>query len=231
MAAELVTQVQPLPPPETIRTLAEEVIRRPDYSLEPGADLSFIAKYIKSVVEWIGSFFQSLYELSPPLYFGTMILLFLILIVLVAHIVYSFRLALQGHRTILAMSEQEELALETPEAWEQKAAQALAKDDYITAVRCLFRASLLRLETAKKKTVRRGQTNREYLRRFRDTPAFEPLGALVEVIDNKWYAGAGCSPEDYQSGAQAYARIRQIAGSTGETPVPQGGKAVHANGS
>ena len=226
MAAEILTQPAPLPPPEVIRKTAEEILQRPDYSLQPGADLSFIKRFIESIIKAWKHAFDSLYAVSPLLAWTTFILLSLLALGLMLHVLYTIRMALQGRRRVLTIGEIEEEVPEQPAVWEQKAQQAAAQADYIVAVRCLLRAGLLRLETAQKKTVQRGRTNREYLRRFRDTPAFEPLRSLVEVVDHKWYGGGACTPEDYRAGTQAYAQIQQAAGALA---APRN-EAAHAHG-
>ena len=98
-----------------------------------------------------------------------------------------------------------------PETWERRAQEAFMNQEYIAAVRYLFRACLLRLERANKHRIRRGATNREYLRRYRETAAFEPLSRFVEVIDTKWYGGGSCVLEDYQDCAQAHSTICHFA--------------------
>jgi len=211
MAAEIFTQPPPLPSPEVIRQTASEVIQRPDYVFEPGADLSFIVRFIESVVRALMRMFERMYDISPFLAWFVVVFLFLTALGLFVHVIYTLRAALQGHRRSVGIGETGEEGAEEPERWEEKARAAAAAGDYIGAVRCLLRAGLLCLESARKRTVRRGQTNREYLRGFRETPAFEPLRRLVEVVDYKWYAGADCSPQDYEGGAQAYAEIRRAA--------------------
>lgn len=202
-------QLAPLPSPDVIRQKAADVLARRDYVLDPGVDLSWVKRLIESIVKPFLNMFQSLYDVSPALAWGVSIALLLIGVLLMLHIVYVLRGALQGPRRPMDLSHLDE-ALEQPEAWEQRAAQAASAGDHIGAIRALLRAALLRLEAAHRKAVRHGRTNREYLRRFRDTPAFEPLRCLVEMVDLKWYGGAPCSADDYRAGTDAYTQVQQF---------------------
>lgn len=211
MAAETLILPPPLPSPEAIRQTATEVLQRPDYVLQPGADLSFIVRFLQSLISALQRAFDSLYQVSPALAFATFIILSLVGLLLVVHVIYTLRTVLAGPRRIAGATGMGEETVELPAAWEQTARQSATQGDYLGAIRCLLRASLLHLEAARKKPLQRGQTNREYLRRFRSTPAFEPLRCLVEVVDLKWYGGAPCSKDDYDAGAQAYAQLQEAA--------------------
>jgi hypothetical protein len=87
----------------------------------------------------------------------------------------------------------------------------MARGDYIAAVRLLFRACLLRLESAEKRAARAGVTNREHLRQHQDSPVFEPLRVFVDIIDTKWYGRGDCGRDDYEACIAAHARIHQFA--------------------
>jgi hypothetical protein len=99
----------------------------------------------------------------------------------------------------------EPLATKTtnPRTLEMEAAEAAQRQDYIRAVRLLFRASLVRIEQAAQRKSRPGITNREYLRRYRDTAAYDALKLLVDTIDDKWYGYATCDQGDYLKCLQA----------------------------
>jgi hypothetical protein len=100
----------------------------------------------------------------------------------------------------------------TPETWEADAERLAADGEFTAAGRCLLRASLLRLAATRRRPPRPGATNREYLRRFRQTPAVEPLEALVEVVDWHWFSGRPCGADDYGRCAAAHRAIAQWAG-------------------
>ena len=96
-------------------------------------------------------------------------------------------------------------------ALERQAAEAVSRGDYITAVRLLFAACLLWLELAEKRTVRAGTTNREHLRRHRDSPVFESLRLFVEIIETRWYGRGSCGLEEVEACRIAHAQIRDFA--------------------
>jgi hypothetical protein len=78
-------------------------------------------------------------------------------------------------------------------------------------VRLLLRAALVRLEQQRQSTFKPGLTNREYLQRFRRSPAHEPLRELVETVDVSWFGDAACSLDDYQRARTAYRSLHRQA--------------------
>jgi hypothetical protein len=207
----------PLPPPDEIRRLAQEIVHRSVYDLGPSGDdvpvVVRILRVLRKIFGPIYDWFEALWIVSPILAAVLLVILFAVLLALIWHIVYSFRSAMRAPAPLKSGFETGTHAL-TPAELEQRARIAGKNGDYIEAVRLLFMASLLSLESAQKRTVRRGTTNREYLQRFKNSPAFEPLFFFVDTLDRKWYAGVACTESDYQESLRAYASIRQTAAVT-----------------
>ncbi len=216
----------PLPPPDAIKHLAQEILHRSVYDLGPTDDVPALLRAIRFLRKTFGPAFgwlQALFEFSPIL--GGLVFALLVgtLIALTWHLIYSFRSALRAPDEI-----QPGLAAPvnlTPAEIEQRARAAAKKGQFIEAVRLLFLASLMTLEAAQKRNVRRGTTNREYLKRFKNTPAFDPLFFLVETVDRKWYAGIPCTEEDYQESLRAYASIQQAARAQAAPPEKEAPRA------
>ena len=99
--------------------------------------------------------------------------------------------------------------LRDPKEIERLADDAENQRDYSQAARLLLLATLLRLEQTQKRRFRPGTTNREHLRRYRDTGIFEPLRFIVDLIDRTWYGDAVCMPEHVLQCRQSYAKICQ----------------------
>lgn len=74
----------------------------------------------------------------------------------------------------------------------------------------LFRAALRRIELAEDKKLRVGITNRELLRRYRQSPLSEPLQLFVEMIDRKWYGGEACESADALHCRESYGQIQTL---------------------
>jgi len=208
------TPLTPLPNDEAIRHTASEILRGPDYSLTSNLDqeaflfklLESLRRVVRAIVEWS----VELREQSPAIYWLAMIVLLLVLAALLWHIAYSLRSAFsRADDATLAAKEIEQH--DEPGLWERRASEAHARGDRVYALRCLLMAGLVRLESGQKKRLRRGATNREILRKYRNSAAFEPLKLMVDLVDIKWYGGAACEAADYDAGAQAYARLRSAA--------------------
>jgi len=205
----------PLPDPETIRRTAEEVIQRPDYRPEPLAesgktllDLFFeLLEWLLTPFAWL---FDSLQGLPDWLRWLIVVGLFVLLVALVTHVIYTIAVALRGPRRAGKHGEIGKARRLDPAALERQAEAAAAGADYIGAIRLLFRACLLRLAAGEQRAFRPGLTNREYLRRYSNTPVFEGMNLLVETIDCKWYGGAECARTDYEACRDAHGRIRGL---------------------
>jgi hypothetical protein len=199
-----------LPPPDAIRRTAEEILARSYFDLDTGEiDLTFlrrIAAWFEELLAPFNTFFQGLYATSPVLALLLIAGLFVIVVLLVWHIAYTFKLALR-RRDGSGPVDLSEDAPDDPAAWEREAAAAAGRGEYVTALRALLRAALLRLEAAAERRLRPAVTNREYLRRFRATPAHEPLAALVGLVDAKWYGSSPCTGEDYREGENAHRQL------------------------
>jgi len=93
----------PLPPPELIRKTTQEVLNQADYQWAGKGEFSpFIMdaliqlkNFLLPLIEFIQSLFNTLYTLSPFLAWATVIFLFIILLGLIWHIIYSFKMALR----------------------------------------------------------------------------------------------------------------------------------------
>lgn len=226
MEAVAGTSPSALPPPEVIRQTASEIVGRPAYELESvGPDVTSvfgsIFRFLGRILSPIGRLFEGLIDINPLFGWAVIIVLLLIAIALIVHIVLMFARAVRvRRRRFEGVLAAERAAESLPETWELRAREAFSQRDYIRAIRYLFRAGLLRLEAAQERSYRHGATNREYLRRFRDTPAGEPMRLFVDVIDCKWYGGESCLAEDYRQCADAHARICRVAGEMGNAHGP-----------
>jgi len=213
-----------LPDPETIRRTAEEVLRRPDYQLHPQPDSGrIVLELLERVLRWILTPFQWLLDalggLPAWLRWPIVIGLAALLILLVLHIGYTIVRAVSGPRQKRGLAAAVPRRPRDPAALERQAAEAVSRGDFITAIRLLFVACLLRLELAEKRAFRAGTTNREHLRRHQDSPVFEPLKLFVEIIETRWYGRGVCGLEEFEACRAAHARIRDLAQ---EPPHPHG---------
>jgi hypothetical protein len=206
----------PLPDPETIRRAAEEVLRRRDYQLDPQPESgSILLEWLLRFFHWILTPFEwllnALAGLPAWLRWPIAVGLAALLVLLVLHIAYTIVSAVRGPRQKRGLAAADPRAPRDPAALERQAAEAVSRGDFITAIRLLFVACLLRLERAEKRAVGAGTTNREHLRRHRDSPVFEPLKLFVEIIDTRWYGRGVCGLEEFEVCRAAHAQIRDFA--------------------
>ncbi|MFO0948300.1 MAG: hypothetical protein U1D30_20660 [Planctomycetota bacterium] len=214
--AFIVRMAAPPPPkvadPDTVRRVARDVLSGPDYDLDPNIGsgetfLSIFLDYLEMVLRPILRWFDALFDISPFLGYSAMIALVLTALFLLGHIGYTLWVLLQKKSQLRSFSSNGVKKGTDPEQLERLAALAVEDEDFISAVRLLFKASLLRIEAAEKREFRAGLTNRELLRRFRNTPMQAPLRHFVDVIDAKWYGFGTCLRPDFESCREAHAQI------------------------
>lgn len=196
-----------------VRETAREVLSRPHFQSEPtssqGEALEFVMDLLRSLLWPLRALFGVLDNISPVLAWLVIGLLVLLLALLVAHIGRTFLIALDRRRPRLPVDMDAAEQLRDPREIERLAADAEQQRDYSQAARLLLLATLLRLEQKQERRFRPGMTNREHLRRYRDTGIFEPLRFIVDLIDRTWYGDAVCMPEHVVQCRQSYAEICQ----------------------
>jgi hypothetical protein len=195
-----------IPTPDTIRQTAKEVLARPTYEMRPTYDSRYVLDFIWRLLQPVFKFLSRLWDISPVLAWFVAIVLLAILVLLIGHILYTFRQALK-RRAVLADPLQLSVHKLDPLELEIEAENAAVRHDYITAVRLLFRAILLRIAVYEKRQFRPGATNQQYIRRYSKASFVGALQQFVNVIDAKWYGQSQCQAEDYFACRQAHATI------------------------
>jgi len=189
--------------PEQIKAAVQDVLARGPYRLEPSdaytLDLSWIFDLIGRFLELIAGPIQ---HASFPVAMLIAGVLLLVLVALVAHIMYSFYVAMRGAPS--RMVTLGKTALPNPVTLEQQAEQLAAGQNYVDATRTLFRAALARLELKRGGRMMLALTNSEYLRTFRSPWVIENLKVFVELINWKWYRDRTFDRDDYVRCKGAY---------------------------
>jgi hypothetical protein len=201
-----------LPPPAAIHEAARDVLARPYFDLKSAGPRDQ-TPLLFEIIRWILTPFRWLFEALgdlPVVVSGLIVVMcFILFAVLVGLIVFALmraiRAPLMQRRLQLKPSAKEH----DPKEFEKQADFAVAQEDYIGAIRWLFRATLRRLELFEKKKFRPGITNRELLRRYRASPLAESLVSFVNTIDVKWYGQMPCGQSEYISCRNEHSRICQ----------------------
>lgn len=201
-----------------IQAKAAEIVARSDYQLDPPKQNSgWLLDLFAELLSWILIPFRWIFEATEgmPEFVRWLIVIALAvaLLLLAAHIVYTLAKALGGEsskRKSLTKADLAERRID-PKRLESLADEAAAKLDYITAVRLLFRAGVLRIEAKEEKKNRPGATNRELLRRYQKQPTLAAaLRLFVDTIDRKWYGDETCTDTDYAACRSAHDDVRRL---------------------
>jgi len=195
-----------LPDADAIRHTAQEVARRPEFQIRPVYSGRALVDFVWRILRPIIRFFSGLWDISPALAWAVTIGLTVLCVLLIAHIVYSFRQAIARRAQYGRAFAGESKKLD-PVELERKAEDAATREEYIAAVRLLFRAALLRISQSENREFRPGTTNGEYLRRYRQSTFVNALGQLVNVVDAKWYGFGACDAQDYRACRLAHSQI------------------------
>lgn len=212
------------PDPETIRRTTAEILQGSDFQInqDTRAGETF-ADFMQLLFEWVISpfvwIFQRMAGLPDAVRWLVVIVLAIVLVLLLAHLTYTivsvFRPNQRKGKFTAALSAGRRMS---PEEFEKLAQEALTQQDYIAAVRFLFRASLAHLQSLEGRFFSPGLTNRQFLRRYQKSPVIGALQSFVEIIDTGWYGNGICREKEYLKCREAYAEIRR-----------QGKEASHAD--
>jgi hypothetical protein len=194
------------------------VLSRPEYQADPPAEPSEgMLRLLATLLRWILAPFKWLFEsmdgLPEFLRWLIVIVLFVVLLALFAHMAWTLMQAMSGgrrpQRGASLPSDLVSAELSVVEL-EQAAEQAFNHGALIEAVRYLFRAALTSLSDREKKRFRRGMTNRQYLYYFRNTSLLPHLQIFVSTIELKWYGDEPCEGRDYEDCRAAYQQIATL---------------------
>lgn len=204
------------PTSEQLREKAAEILSRREYTLDSRsqADPWLMELFIK-IIEWILAPFRWLFEMTDglPDFLRWLIVVGLAVVLgfLIWHIFHTLLAAIRGTKRTASLAYESRRHQHDPAYFEQLAREAAEENDFITAIRLLFRAAVLRIELSEKNTHRPGVTNRELLKRFRSTPRlFDRLKLFVDMIDRKWYGDEACTRLDFEICESAHADVRNM---------------------
>jgi hypothetical protein len=206
--------VADLPSSETLREKAEEVVSRAYYELEAGEppeDPSRLLDLIRAILKPFEWLYDRMEGVPDSIRWVIIIFLAALLLLLIAHIVYTLVGAIRGPAAKRRRAYTPSSRDVDPADLEIQAEKAGQGGDFIGGVRLLFRAALRRIEIAEKKRLRPGFTNRELLRRYATSPLREPLKRFVDVIELKWYGNEPCEQGDFLACRSENVRIREYA--------------------
>lgn len=142
---------------------------------------------------------ETLYNASPVVYYFVIVILLILLMIFIWHIIKSFKIAF-ARKTVIQYNPTQKTRALTPDDYIKQANDAGKREDYITAIRLLFRCCLIHLEQGK---FRPAVTNRQYIKRHLNTAAEAPLRTFVNLVDYKWYGGRECNKEDWLEAKRA----------------------------
>jgi hypothetical protein len=201
-----------LPAADEIRDTARLVLQRPEFEVEtspPGGEqlLQFLEWLIKLIFRPFVWLFNAMEGFPDPLRWLIVIALFVLLIALLGHIMYTLFSVLRPASRKAALVDVTTKSELRPADFEKLADEAIAERDYIGAVRCLFRAALASLQHREQRRLRPGITNREILARLRDPRIIDAVRLLVETIDAGWYGRQPCGEGEYRRCREAYQQI------------------------
>jgi len=204
-----------LPDPETIRRTAAEILENPEFQIDQDTKLGgTIVDMALLVLEWVLVPFRWLFNamdgLPDGLRWVVVLGLSALLLFFVGHLLYTLvttcRPQTQNSKFISALASRRKRSAGD---FEQLAQEARTQHDFISAVRFLFRASLVHLQSLEGRAFSPGLTNRQYLRRYQKSPFLESLQSFVDIIDTSWYGNGVCQEAEYLKCRDAYAEIRR----------------------
>ncbi len=181
-----------------------------------------IGRWIRDLIEKVGAFFRRLTSGLSPSGPGIANFIFLIMISLgIAAIIVGAYFVIRKfnvrlvRRTGSKVVEADEYVSASVSDWLRRAEQYAASGNWRLAVRCLYMATLARLDEAGMIRYESGLTNWEYVRRTRRSggerllPILEPM---TLDFDQFWYGMLDPNDRDYGRAQAAYTGISGLIG-------------------
>jgi hypothetical protein len=179
--------------PDEARRRLHDILSRAEFS-QARADPLVIVRLLRDLFEWLGG----LSETAPVLFWVMVVSLVGVLVLLLAHITWTVRRALDLRAAggDAAAAEQRALLSRT---YEQEARSRADRGERTEAVRFLFLALIYRFDEQGRVPLRQALTNREYLAAFADRPAVvHDLTVFVDTLDDNWYGQRPTDAGQYQ---------------------------------
>ena len=202
------------PSADQIKDTARELVAEGPYYLE--GHHHFQPIWMQRIQAWIlellEQFLNVVERIAPAGTWGFYLLvtaLIAILCALMAHIIYTMYLAMRPPTHAMTSRDSENGAGFDHKPIVEQARELAARSLYGDATRVLFRAALTLLEAKRGGRIRKGLTNREYLRTFRSDWVVNSLKPFVDVLDRKWYRSEPFQPEDFQRCEAALESLEQ----------------------
>ena len=191
-----------LPAANEIRDTAQQVLQSSEYKLEQksnpfepvmGKLFEALAWLLNRFIEFVDSFEGIPFFLR----WFIVVVLILVLCLLVGHIVYTLIAAARPVKIPVGSLDQNQRRVLDPQEFENEAELLAQQGKLIEAIRCLLKASLLRIESAFERPFRNATTNGQFIKKYKKLPILESVQILVEQIDNSWYGELPCEEDDY----------------------------------
>ncbi|MEE2643209.1 MAG: hypothetical protein VX768_21450, partial [Planctomycetota bacterium] len=196
--------------------VAEEVVSRSYYRLDvdpPSGAVASILQATGEFLQWCLKPFEGVFDWIEGLPAAVrnllVIVLLLVVIALLVHIVYSIVSAAKRKKMKVQLDDahtQEHSASEL----ERNAMDCSSAGEWVLAIRYLYRAAIIRICKKEENRIGSGMTNREQLMRLRNTPFFEPIRILGNMVEQKWYGEQACTGADFEVCHRAHQQIRDL---------------------
>ena len=197
-----------------IKDTVRELVAEGPYYLE--GHHHFQPIWMQRIQAWILDLidqFLSLVERIAPAgtwgFYFVVTALIAILCALMAHLIYTMYLAMRPQTDAATSGNNGNGAGFDHKPIVEQARGLATRGLYGDATRVLFRAALTLLEAKRGGRIRKGLTNREYLRTFRSDWVVNSLKPFVEVLDRKWYRSEPFQPEEFQRCEAALESLEQ----------------------
>ncbi|MFV0445093.1 MAG: DUF4129 domain-containing protein [Planctomycetaceae bacterium] len=203
---------------DTIRRTVKEVLAGEDYQLAPAPPRS------EAVTEWLTWLREQLIDpftnwwegISGQFAWADEVLSGAV-VGLLAVLIVQIILARRRRNAAVPSAPGTEELVDRPAELHALALLQGEQGEHVVAVRLLIQSVKLQLENLEHRKNRPGLTNRELLRRYRQTRLAQPLARLVDAVDQGWFGNRHCSREDYLACLAAYDEIAAAASRSWKT--------------
>jgi hypothetical protein len=199
----------PHPGEEEIHNKASEILARPEFSSK--GPFNFWIWLGEKLLEWFRSL-GALGQTAPLLYWSLLIGCSITLVLLLAHIILTFRKLLWSRAGSADDFDDDELREKRGRlsiAYREEAFHCASRGDFTEAIRYLFLSLVYHFNESGRILFRKNFTNREYLALFQDRPeVYAHLKVFVDTLDDRWYGQRSSEPAQYENCLTLYQSLQ-----------------------
>jgi hypothetical protein len=194
------------PPESEIRRRLDDILARPEFLTQPPANLwQQFVEWFARLADWLAG----LRVANPVLFWLILIVCLTLLVLIVAHIVWTVRRVFFMNPQMRQRDLVREQRVSLGHSFWEEAQRKASEREFTEAVRCLFLSLVYHFDETGRVLFQKASTNREYLALLADRPEIQSeLAVFVDMLDDNWYGQQPTRSEQYEDCLALYESLK-----------------------